>query len=286
MASEPVRFLFDGEWIAKPEAGFPMLNRAFRFGDGCFETLRVRGGKILFLEAHLNRLCAAMQVLGFEGEHGNWKEKATFLLSKILQESSPLPHARLRLEVIRIGEGAYRPESDKTHWIVEMKELEADTYLHSQAISLTDFPDFDLSPGPFSGLKLCNALPYVLAARHAKRAGFDETLFWNKGSLVEAAASNVFLLKGHQLFTPPLSSGCLAGVMRNWLLENALDAGLTSVEKEITARDLEDAEAILLTNVVQGLRQVQVYRGLRFEVNPPVLSRILEKLKSNGGIEG
>jgi branched-chain amino acid aminotransferase len=114
----------------------------------------------------------------------------------------------------------------------------------------------------------------VLAARYARREGFDEGLIWNGESVAEASSSNVFIIKEQQLITPPLSSGCLSGVMRKYLLAHASTCGLDPVEKKISANELLEADGMLLTNVIQGIRWVKKYREREYPVASAWKSRM------------
>src|SRR5690606_18679385 len=100
------------------------------------------------------------------------------------------------------------------------------------------YPDAIKHHDQFSDIKSANYLPYVMASRFAKLNHFDDALLLNtNGMVADASIANIFLLKNKKLFTPSLSQGCIAGVMRRWLIEN-----YDVVETGVSIQDLLDAD--------------------------------------------
>jgi branched-chain amino acid aminotransferase len=96
----------------------------------------------------------------------------------------------------------------------------------------------------------------VLERVHAK--GFDDALLVNeKDQLAECTSANIFLVRGGEIFTPPLSSGCLAGVTREILLEIAPKAGFPLHEKELTASDLDSAEEVFISSTTREVAAIE-----------------------------
>ncbi|HJS53971.1 MAG TPA: aminotransferase class IV, partial [Chitinophagaceae bacterium] len=122
----------------------------------------------------------------------------------------------------------------------------------------------------FSNLKSANYLPYVMAAVWVKENKFDDALILNHHNRIcDATIANVFWIKDAKIFTPPLSEGCVAGVMRKNILDLRLqiaDLGLHLEESELAPGDLLNADEVFLTNVTTGIRWVRqcgnkVYRS-------------------------
>jgi branched-subunit amino acid aminotransferase/4-amino-4-deoxychorismate lyase len=104
-----------------------------------------------------------------------------------------------------------------------------------------------------AGLKCASYAENLLALDHARRRGFQETLFFNTaGDLCEAAMANVFLVKNGELRTPFLSSGCLPGIARGLVLEIAQTLGIPSAERALCVADLEAADEIFLSSAIRG----------------------------------
>lgn len=242
------------------EAGAPeitLLNRSFKYGDGLFETLRVYEGRVLFVEQHLRRLATGMARLGFAYDPATWLPQIEAQLQHSLRLNAITAHGRLRLHVYRAGPGAYAPLEDTPYYLIEGYALKYDPYQAPSPQRLTVYADWPLRPTPLSGCKTAAALPYVLAARHARQQGADQALLLNGDHVVEADSSNVFLVVNRQLITPPLSLGGLPGIMRETVLKLARQVKVPVQEKKFRLREVRQAEEVFLTNTIRGLQPAQ-----------------------------
>jgi branched-chain amino acid aminotransferase len=261
------------------EPGAPevtLLNRSFKYGDGLFETLRVYQGHILFLPQHLQRLNRGMERLGYAYEAATWLPAMTQALQRSLQLNQIDQHGRLRLHVYRAGPGAYAPLEDTPYYLIEAYALKHNPYVESPPLHLTVYADWSIQPTPLSGCKTAAALPYVLAARHARQTGHDQSLLLNGDHVVEADSSNVFLIAQQKLITPPLSLGGLPGVMRETIMQVAREVKVPVQEKKFRLRDLRQAEEVFLTNVVRGIQPVGQLDGHRYAAAPGPLTSFLQ----------
>lgn len=232
-------------------------------GDGLFETLRVFEGKPLLALYHWERLVAGAAVLGLQALSWAVFEAA---LKRALLDSRAGGSLRLRLVLWRQGAGAYLPgEGARTECFVQTAPLPASPLpypLPSVPLRLTICPDVLCCPDALSPYKTLSALRYVYAARYAAGQGADDALLLNPwGRVAEATASNVFWWEGEQLCTVPLSEGCVGGVMRRWVLEQALLMGFPVQEKSAALDDLRLADELWLTNAVQGIRPATLHSG-------------------------
>lgn len=253
-------------------------NRALRLGDGVFETVRVWNGLPVLADRHIRRLQAGMAAIGLPlpAEPKVWTSR----LQNLLVVNGNVPDARIRITVWRNGEGSYRPQQSGWSSLLEQWTLPADLWPQGQAVRLGVCADVRPQPSPFSAYKTLSSLPYVWAARQAADWGWDDMiLLAPDGSVAETAGSNVFVLNGSALTTPPLTTGCIGGVMRGWLLDRAASWGLKPKEKTVTLNDLGTAEAVWLTNAM-GIRPVAEVQGVRpFAVPKPVPALWLEALR-------
>ncbi|MEO1451700.1 MAG: aminotransferase class IV, partial [Bacteroidota bacterium] len=236
--------LWNHTWISDPAQYESVLNRAFRYGDGLFETMRVYKGRLLFAKDHQARLQRGMDTLGFYLTGGQNAADLWPLLESAVEQLKLAPHGRLRIQFFRGGAGAYTPLQDQAEWIVEGQALKNDSYAAELSWTLTVSPDTPLFMGPLSGLKTCSALPYVLAGRHARKMGFDEALLLCDGHVSEASAANVFMVQQQKIFTPPLESACLDGVMRKQIFALAEELKIPLVEKKLKVKDFHQADEI------------------------------------------
>ncbi|MEM1322993.1 MAG: aminotransferase class IV [Bacteroidota bacterium] len=239
-------------------------NRVFRYGDGLFESIRIKDGKACFLERHLRRLKKGMHLLGYDIPlHYN----AEFMQREIDRMTGGKGHHRLRLTVYRQDGGYYAPQSDESVYLMQLHPLEqADFRLHDQGLSLGVYDEIPLPMHPLSNLKSCNSLPYVLAGRFLKKQNFDECLLLNQdGRVAECSIGNVFMIKEQQLITPPLSEGCIEGVIRGLILEIAEQTELEVWQRAISLEELTSATEIGVTNAIRGIRWVERWDARRYQ---------------------
>ena len=112
--------------------------------------------------------------------------------------------------------------------------------------------------GALSGVKSTSYGENVIALAHARRQGSGEAIFANTaGRLCEGTGSNVFVVAGSRLLTPPLSSGCLPGITREILLEIAPQAGIKILEQPLTIKDLSSAEEVFITSTTREVAPVE-----------------------------
>ncbi len=228
-------------------------NRAFIYGDLLFETIRKTDGKINNASLHVNRLKVGAELLGISLP-GNWST-AYFveLLDKLVLEKN----ARVRLVMYRQGNGFYLPSGNDPLFSVESWPLpEPKSDLTKVGVYQLQYK----SCCSLSNLKSGNALIYVMAAKYAKENGFEDVLILNQHQrIAEANSSNVFWVKDEKIYTPPLSEGPVAGIMREAVLQFALSNGILIEEKPLEIKELEVADEFFLTNVLHGIVSVSEF---------------------------
>jgi branched-chain amino acid aminotransferase len=244
----------NGKLISEGRAG-PFRNRAFRYGDGLFETMRLSKGRIPLWERHWKRLTSGLELIGISAHRLGDSRK---MLSELRRTAEGMEHARIRLTVYREGMGAYAPQENQASFAIDATEIGPLNSLNS-GIHIGIFKELKLPHGhPFWNLKTCNALPYILAANYAKKKNWDEALLINtSGYLAEGSSTNLFIWKNNELVTPPLSSGCVAGLMRDLILEMARQNHISAAERQLLPSELTSAEEIWLVNAVRGIQSVQ-----------------------------
>jgi branched-chain amino acid aminotransferase len=253
----------DGVVVEGAEARISVLDHGFLYGDGVFEGLRVRAGRIFRLDSHLERLSVSARTIGLDlpfDLHG---------LRKIIVETvcaHDEADAYVRLIVTR-GEGplGVDPTScahPRVVCIVDALRLFPEETL-ARGISLVTSslrrPALDaLDPQ----VKSLNYLNSVLAKLEARRQGADEALLLNAaGSVAEASVANVFTARGSTLLTPPATDGALPGITRAAVLELAPRIGLSAEERTLGRVDLFRAEEVFLTGTGAGIVAVRALDG-------------------------
>ncbi|MEO8088301.1 MAG: aminotransferase class IV, partial [Bacteroidota bacterium] len=239
---------------------------AFRYGDAVFETIRLMNGEILFFDKHLARLKRSMDFLSMRW-HDDFSFQNLHLLIRHLDQVNNLRgNGRIRLEVFRKEGGYYTPLTNEVDYIIEAEGMNDHEYLLNETGLRVDiFTEVSKPMNKLSNLKSSNALLYILAGLHQKRSGFDDTLLFNTdGNLAEAVSSNLFLMLHGELCTPSLDQGCVAGIMRERIIQLMKAKGMKCIEKKISLGDLLQADEVFLTNVVQGIRWIAAIRNKRY----------------------
>lgn len=261
----------NGQWLNGPSLVVSATDRGLLHGLGLFETILAVNGAPVMLDRHLNRMQNGCHQLGWScGLPSNLGEIMEELLTK---NGLTAGHARIRLSLSG-GSGPLddaTPGPDRQLWMhaAAVTKSPADV-----AVNISRWLKNEHSP--LAGLKCFSYAENLLALADARRMGFDETLVFNhSGHLCEAATANVFWVKAGQLFTPPLSSGCLPGITRAWVIEMAASLGISCGECEGTMEDVTAADEIFLTSSIRGITGVSRLESSDFPPGP--LTRILRE---------
>ncbi|WP_449435592.1 aminotransferase class IV [Pedobacter steynii] len=127
------------------------------------------------------------------------------------------------------------------------------------------FDELTKSVDKLSNYKTCNSLVYVMAGLYKKQYNLDEAFILNQnGFLCESISSNIFVVYDKQIYTPALSEGCIAGVMRNVVMSIAKTNEIPVVQAQINPEVLKEAEEVFITNAVGGIRWVMGYGRKRY----------------------
>jgi branched-chain amino acid aminotransferase len=262
------------DWInhngALHRAGEPILtagNRGFRYGDGLFETLLVQNGRIRLRDYHFDRLFAGIGLLRFTLPSFFTRESLERQILTLCERNSHSVLARVRLVVYRGEGGLYDPVSPHPCHVIESWPLSpADIGMNENGLVIDVYPDGMKSCDAIANLKSNNFLLYVLAALYARENRLNDCLVLNSHQrLADSTIANLFYVKDRQFYTPPLSEGGVAGVMRRFLLAAMPAAGFAVHEKPVTAEDLLSADEVFLTNALKGIRWVEVFRSARYQ---------------------
>ena len=272
---------FNGQIIDGDTIGFNQLKRGFNFGDGLFETIRVFNGKIICLDAHFNRISSGLDVLKIKQNYSFNQNSLERYVNELLLYKNIKYGGKVKVYIFRAGLGTYKPETNQMSFVVEAMDLEQNKYVLNKKGFLVDiYNEYSKTVNQLSFFKTSNSLLYVLAAVTASENNLDDLFIVNeKNEIIESSNSNVFFLKEDVLLTPPLSSGCIEGVMRIEVIRAAKDLGINVLESNVYEEDLEKSREIFLTNVISGIRWVGGYKKKRFYNF--ISKKITEKLNKN-----
>jgi branched-chain amino acid aminotransferase len=277
---------FNGVLAAEEDFCLTIANRAFKYADGVFETIRYGNGKIVFFEDHYFRLMADMRILRMEIPM-EWSPE--YLEDEIIKtiDANNLTDqsARIRLSVYREGKGYYTPQDNSVSFVIETEELASDRFdfdLKGATIQL--FQDFYKPAGSMGNIKSVNSQIYTVAGIFARENGYDESMVLNPSRmLLEGHTSNVFLFKKDSILTPSLASGCVKGVLRKNIIDLLKADGLEVEETEVSPFELLRADEIWLTNTIRGIRWVSQYRKRNYESK--IAEEYIPKLNALAGLE-
>jgi len=251
---------YNGKFTPAADPILTADNRSFRYGDGCFETMKVYQGNVLLPDLHFERLFATLNLLHFDIPQHFTKDYFTGLILELCTRNNASRLARIRVTVFRSDGGLYDPLNNLPNFIIQCWELSKNILeLNENGLVLDVFPDVKKSCDKLSSIKSNNCLPYVMAAMYAKQHRLNEAVLLNQyGRIADSTIANVFIVHQKTIITPPLSEGGVCGVMRKHLLTR--DLPFKVIEQPLTIEDLETADEIFLTNAIYGVRWVGLFK--------------------------
>lgn len=265
--------------IVSTDTGLLTQNRAFLFGDAVFETVKIVNAKILFLEDHYFRLMSSMRVVRMEIPMNFTMEYFEEQILALASAKNASRSARARITVYRNDGGYYLPQNNTVSFLINVESMDNTLYSINQGEYVVDlYTDFYVARQLLSSIKTTNKIINVTASIYASENGLDNCLLLNDSkNVIEALQGNIFMLKGNTLITPPVSEGCLNGVMRRQVLALARKIEYLEVTEEIISPfDLQKSDELFITNVIKGIQPITKYRKKEFSTN--ISTILLQKL--------
>jgi branched-subunit amino acid aminotransferase/4-amino-4-deoxychorismate lyase len=241
----------NGQWLDPADFRIAPTDRGLMHGLGLFETILAVDGKPVFAERHLARLASGCERLGWSLEIQDLLE----IMSELLVQSGfTFGRSRVRLSVTG-GSGTVGDLTAGDDRVILMTASRAAEPPATTTANLSHFVRNERSA--LAGLKCSSYAENLVALDHARRLGFEETVFINTaGNLCEAATSNLFLVKAGRLLTPSLASGCLPGIIREVVIGLAGRLGVSCEEADLPAPLIHEAEEIFLTSSIRGVMRI------------------------------
>jgi branched-chain amino acid aminotransferase len=230
-----------------------LANKSFRYGDGFFETMKWREGKLLLADDHFERFFSTARALGYQVPALLKQERLLDEITQLVKKSAANKLARIRLTAWR-GEGGLLEGDDTLHYAIECWPLDDSMdQFNENGLVIGIYPEARKAADAFSRYKTNNFLAYSLAARHAKAMRWNDALLLNeRGGLADSCIANLFIVKNEKIFTPPLSEGPVEGIMRRQIMRH-----FPVAEASLRPEDLETADEIFLSNAIRGIRWVR-----------------------------
>jgi branched-chain amino acid aminotransferase len=236
---------------------FGTSNRAYRYGDGLFETMRMMEGNLMYFKFHIERLFRGMDALKLKYHKAFDQEFIASEIFSLARTNKIYKNARIRFSVFRDDGGWYTPEKNTFQYVIEIESLDSAAYNSERGLIVDVYKDLRKDFSSISALKTINALPYVLAGVYRKENQLDECILLNReDNIVESISSNVFLVKENKVYTPSINEGCIDGVMRKVVIELLKKKGITLYETKLPVALLEHSDEIFLTNALKGIQSV------------------------------
>ncbi len=234
-------------------------NRAFKYGDGVFETFKIINSKIVFFEDHYFRLMASMRMIRMEIPMDLTLENLEEEILKTVNAQGMNNSSRVRLTVYRKDGGKYSPLTNEIDYIIEVTELFID---HRKEYRVDLFKDHYVHSGILSTIKSTNRILNVVSSIYASENELNSCILLNeKKQIVEVIHGNIFLVKGTEVITPSITEGCIKGIIRNKLIQILKrNPNYTIIEREISPFELQKADELFLTNSIIDIQSITNYR--------------------------
>lgn len=275
----PEQFIIhNGKLLDVSKSGLSPRNRAFLFGDGLFESIKVVNGKPLFVNVHFSRLSEGMKALKINPESALTAEKLEGEIQQLIDHCEIKEGGRVRVTLFRNPGGYYLPSGEGYSYVVSLMADSRNKYLlNEEGLVVNLYTEVKKQITPLSFYKTINCLNYILASIYAEESKLDDALLVNeKDNIIESTNSNLFIVSNGVLYTPAISEGCVGGTMRMQIINLALENSIKVYECSLTPQHLLAADEMFLTNAIQGVKWVSGYRMKRYFHK--MSDRLVEKL--------
>jgi len=222
-------------------------------GWGVFSTLRVAEGVLFAWDRHWARITrdATAFHVPLPGDSESLRRKLLELV-----EANQAPNCTLRLVIVRNGGGMWAgPSNGRASDVIA---LTADSKQWGESVKLSYVRQARHAACEFAGTKITSWAMNLTWLERAQERGFDEVILLNeRGEVSECTSANIFIANGSEVWTPPLSSGCLPGITREVILAEVRVPGIRILEKAVMPGDLENAEEVFITSTTRNLLRVR-----------------------------
>ncbi len=244
-----MKIFIDGQYFDENSAKISVFDHGLLYGDGIFEGIRAYNGRVFKLKEHIDRLfySAKAILLTIPMSHA---EICRAVVNTCRENS--LREGYIRLVVTRgVGGLGLNPNKCKNPSVIVIAD-KIQLYPHEyyenglQIITVPTTRNLHSALNP--AIKSLNYLNNILAKIEANNGGCEEAIMLNsEGYVAECTGDNIFLIKGDEMLTPPLSAGALYGITRGVVIDLAREAGLRVSEPNLTRYDVFNADECFLT---------------------------------------
>ncbi|WP_430426244.1 aminotransferase class IV [Maribacter litoralis] len=274
-------FNFNGGLLEDNSSFLNERNRGVQLGDAVYEELRVINGEIIYLEDHYLRLMSSMRILRMEIPMNFTMEFMETEILKIFSENDLKQAKRVKFTVFRNSQNNFIKSDNSISYFIVSDTLNNHFFVLSEDnYEVELFKDFYKNSSMLSNLDTNNKILNVVGAIYARENDYQDCLLLNeRKQVIEALNGNIFIVKGNNIKTPPVTDGCTNGVLRKKLVEllSKLD-GFDFLEDSISPFELQKADELFIVNTIDGIVPITKYRKKAF-VNT-VAKNLLGKLNA------
>lgn len=269
MGMSELRIWVDGHLVDPWAPAVSAVDHGITVGDGGFETAKIVRGVPFAVNRHLARLDRTLAGLGLPAPNHDLIRAG---IEAVLGAGDEIAFGRLRWTVTG-GRGPLASDRDDSPLTTIVTAASQDPPPAFGAVVTSPWVRNERSAT--AGLKTTSYAENVVALAEAKARGGMEALLANsRGELCEGTGSNVFVVQGDRISTPPLASGCLAGISRELVLEWGRAAGLSIVEEALPIQALASADEVFLTSSIKDVFPVSVLDGRALPHPGPITAQL------------
>ncbi|WP_027066833.1 aminotransferase class IV [Maribacter sp. Hel_I_7] len=261
-------FNFNGELLHKNTDFLNENNRGVQLGDAVFEELRVINGDVIFLEDHYLRLMSSMRILRMEIPMNFTMEFMEEEILKLISEDGLRETKQIKFTVYRNTSDNNFSKSDNSisYFITSTTLINPFFVLDDKAYEVELFKDFYKNSSMLSNLDTNNKILNVVGSIYAQENDYQDCLLLNeRKQVIEALNGNVFIVKGNQVKTPPITDGCVNSVIRKKIIDIVSKFNeVEFLEESLSPFELQKADELFIANNVNGLVSITKYRKKDF----------------------
>lgn len=251
----------NGKVYPESDNSISVNNRSFRYGDGFFETIKLKNSSICLQNLHFARIAKSLDILGFDMPKYFSFIKLKEQIVALATKNNHNDLGRIRLTFFRNDGGLYDTISLQPNILIQSFSLnESVNTLNENGLVIDVYPTAQKSCDIFSTIKSNNYLQYAMAALWAKENKLNDALLLScNNNIADSTIANIFIIKNTVIKTPRLTDGCIDGVSRKHII-NCLQNKMTIEESSITIDDILTADEVFLTNAIKSISWVKNFR--------------------------
>jgi len=277
--SDAVRVWVNGAITEEGRPALAALDHGITVGDGAFETCKIVSGEVFAADRHLARMDRTLTGLGLPTADRAFLQQG---VDEVLAHGETIGFGRLRYTITG-GPGPLGSDRGDSGMSYIVTAAEVPGPAPSTAVATVPWTRNERAAT--AGLKTTSYADNVIALARAKERGGTEAIFANtRGELCEGTGSNIFVVVDGVLRTPPLDSGCLAGITRELTIEFARDAGIEVLEEALPFTVLETAEEAFLTSSTRDVQPIHAVDGRELTAPGPVTARVQEAFAQGSAV--